>query len=138
MAKSLLIVDDEQSMRRLYCRIFSGEGYDFTLAGNLAEAKDLLLTRNYDLVITDLILGDGAGTELIALAAGAASGPDVILVSGAIEAWEAPLFIEKYKLKHCFIKPFATGALVLAVKRLLDPASGGASSSPTSSTTPAR
>lgn len=121
MAKTMLIVDDEESMQRLYSRIFTGEGYDFTIARNLTEAKGHMRNRTYDLIITDLILGDGAGTELMTLAADAASGTGVILVSGAIEPWEAPLFIEKYNLKHCFMKPFATGALVLAVKRLLEP-----------------
>lgn len=120
MPKKLLIVDDEPTMRRLYGRIFSGEGYNFTLAGSVAEARQLMSGNSYDLLITDLLLGDGVGTELISLGSANGGKTQSILVSGTVEAWEAPLLIKKYKLKECFRKPFNLDSLLIAVKALLD------------------
>lgn len=120
MPKKLLIVDDEESMRNLYRRIFRSEGYSFTLAGSVAEARQLMASISYDLLITDLILGDGAGTELISPGTGNEGKTQYILISGALEAWEVPFFTEKYKLKECFRKPFNMDSLVTAVKAILD------------------
>ena len=119
MPKNLLIVDDEETMRRLYDRIFSGEGYSFTLAGSVAEAKRLMAANRYDLLITDLILGDGTGTELIEPEEENGCRIPSILITGGIEPWEVPLFTEKYKLKECFRKPFSADSLLTAVKELL-------------------
>ncbi len=119
MARSMLVIDDEDSLRKLYFRVFVNEGYDITLAASLAEGREFLESSSYDLVLTDLVLGDGAGTELLTLAAGRETPPALILVSGAIEAWEIPLFTEKYGLDHCFIKPFPLDALVRVVKELI-------------------
>jgi len=106
-------------MRTLYSRLFADEGYDVTLACTVAEGRERLGSRAYDLIISDLVLADGAGTELFTLVADREAPPGLILVSGAIENWEIPLFVEKYRLNYCFTKPFPLGSLVLAVKTLM-------------------
>jgi DNA-binding NtrC family response regulator len=117
MLKKILIVDDEESMRLLYRRVFSGvDDCSFTLAGSLAEASALLKAMPYDLLITDLLLGDGHGTELIELARARHAGTKVIIVSGSVERAELTAFSEKYSLSGCFCKPFSIEALLRAVK----------------------
>ncbi|MDP2864796.1 MAG: response regulator, partial [Elusimicrobiota bacterium] len=101
-------------------RVFSREGYVFTVAASVAEARRLMGANRYDLLITNLILGDGAGTELMEMGQVKGGATHFILVTGAIEEWEAPLFIEKYKLKECFRKPFKITSLLSVVKELLD------------------
>ncbi len=120
MAKTVLVVEDEESLRDLYTRVFTAEGYSVTQARTVAEGRDHIRTSSYDLLISDLVLADGAGTELFTLAADLGTQAGLILVSGAIENWETPLFVEKYGLDYCFTKPFQLGALVEAVKALLD------------------
>ena len=120
MTKSLLIVDDEASMRRMYERLFAHAGYGLTLAGSVAEGRRLMAANRYDLLITDLVLGDGEGTELVKMAAWGKGGANAILISGSIGEREVPLCIEKYKLKDCFTKPFLAHSLLIAVKNILD------------------
>lgn len=120
MLKKILIVDDEESMRLLYTRVFSVAEYSFTLAASLAEARALVNAASYDILITDLILKDGHGTELIELARGKDAGTKAIIVSGAIGPLEMLVYSEKYRLSGCFCKPFNIKALLRAVKNGTD------------------
>jgi diguanylate cyclase (GGDEF)-like protein len=53
--------------------------YDYTIAGSLAEVKRLLETGKFDVIITDYMLGDGTGMEILNLKTDA----PVIMVTGA-------------------------------------------------------
>jgi len=117
----ILIVDDEESMRRFYTRVFSGTGYSFTLAASLAEARAFINAASYDMLITDLFLGDGHGTELIEFARGKDAETKVIIVSGAVGQPELAEFSETYRLNGCFCKPFKIEELLRAVKNGIAP-----------------
>lgn len=69
-AKRVLIVEDEQSIRDILVELFEVEGNELLSAETLPEALDLLRSRSFDLIITDLRLGgkrDG-GLQVMALA----------------------------------------------------------------------
>lgn len=119
MPKTILIVDDDEIVRKLYARMFSTENMFFALVGSIAEAKRLMAANRYDLLITDLILGDGSGTQLLEEANKTDYETHAILVSGSIEAHEMQLFTETYNLKGCFRKPFNVPALLTTVNELL-------------------
>ena len=68
--RSVLIVEDEGSIRDVLVELFDVEGNDVTSAALLPEALELLRTRRFDLIVTDLRLGgkrDG-GLQVMALA----------------------------------------------------------------------
>ena len=119
MPKTLLIVDDEASMRRLYSRVFSCEGYSCTLTGSLSEAKNLLGSNSYDLLITDIQLGDGSGLELIELAK-TFSGTKTIMISGAFELADLRFMASQHDVPAYFGKPFRVDDLLDAVEDLLE------------------
>lgn len=52
--KTLLIVDDDTSLQKLYCEEFETDGYRVMLAGSGEEALDLLEDSRPDLVIMDI------------------------------------------------------------------------------------
>lgn len=120
MPKKILAVDDEASLRELLKRAFSDSAYHVTVAGGVGEARALMSSNIYDLLITDLILADGAGTELIEFSAGRHGATKSIIISGAVEPWEMPLFVAKYKLEGFFAKPFRIDALLGKVREILD------------------
>ena len=64
--KRLLLVEDDPSIRRYVALALEDEGLD-TLdeAGTLQSALACLRERSYDLVLTDLMLPDGHGTDLL-------------------------------------------------------------------------
>jgi CheY-like chemotaxis protein len=68
--KSVLVVEDEQSIRDILVELFEVEGNTVTSAELLPEALDRLRTQRFDLIVTDLRLGgkrDG-GLQVMALA----------------------------------------------------------------------
>ncbi len=68
--KSVLVVEDEQSIRDILVELFEIEGNTVTSAELLPEALDKLRTQRFDLIVTDLRLGgkrDG-GLQVMALA----------------------------------------------------------------------
>lgn len=56
--KTLLIVDDDLSLQRLYKEEFEGDGYRVILASSGVEALEMARTRPVDLVIMDIRLDD--------------------------------------------------------------------------------
>lgn len=61
----ILVVDDEPDLRTLYELTLLREGYAVETAGSLLEARQLLATHPFDVVITDMRLPDGMGTEIL-------------------------------------------------------------------------
>ncbi|SAL60415.1 two-component response regulator protein [Caballeronia arvi] len=61
---SILVVDDDHSMRILLIEYLSGHGYHADGAASAQEAIGVFAAKRYDLVLLDLGLPDGDGTEL--------------------------------------------------------------------------
>ena len=80
MALRLLVVEDRESLRRMLVRALGGEGYAVAAAGDLAEARALLAGEPIDLVLTDLMLPDGSGLDVLALARRRRTPPPPVLV----------------------------------------------------------
>jgi DNA-binding NtrC family response regulator len=62
---SLLIVDDEESFRKLVGRELGRAGYTVETAGTLGEARDALARQTFHVVLLDLRLPDGNGLDLL-------------------------------------------------------------------------
>jgi sigma-B regulation protein RsbU (phosphoserine phosphatase) len=65
MAKKILVVDDEEGIRRELSFILEDEGYAASTAGSGFEALAALKEERYDIVITDLMLPDLGGMEVL-------------------------------------------------------------------------
>jgi two-component system chemotaxis response regulator CheY len=119
MAKTLLIVDDEASMRKLYSRVFSSGGYAVSMAASLAEAMELAAANAFDLIITDFNLGDGEGTELIRELKKSGRPAKVVLISGSLTGEELLETAARHGIQACFEKPFNSEELIRTVSALL-------------------
>jgi DNA-binding NtrC family response regulator len=65
-AERILIVDDEDGMRRLLSRVLAREGYDTSAVGSGAEALRLVANERFDLVVTDIKMPEMDGLQLLA------------------------------------------------------------------------
>ncbi len=83
MALRLLVVEDRESLRRMLVRALGGEGYAVAAAGDLTEARTHLASAEpIDLVLTDLMLPDGSGLDVLALARERTPPPPVLVLTG--------------------------------------------------------
>jgi DNA-binding response OmpR family regulator len=62
---SILIVDDEENLRRTLAMILQREGYVVTTAATVQEARQCLHAGGFDLVFLDLKLPDASGLTLL-------------------------------------------------------------------------
>jgi DNA-binding NtrC family response regulator len=65
-SERILIVDDEDGMRRLLSRVLTREGYETSAVANGAEALRLVASERFDLVVTDIKMPEMDGLELLA------------------------------------------------------------------------
>ncbi|RYY53488.1 MAG: sigma-54-dependent Fis family transcriptional regulator [Chitinophagaceae bacterium] len=61
----ILIVDDEEQLRKLLTRIVGLEGFDVTSARNLKDARTILETQPVALILCDVRLPDGNGVDFV-------------------------------------------------------------------------
>ncbi|MEM1205655.1 MAG: EAL domain-containing protein [Acidobacteriota bacterium] len=80
-ALHLLLVEDDEVDRMAFERFVRTHGlpYTYSVAGSLGEARSLLVEEDFDVVLTDVHLGDGDGLEILALGLGI----PVIVITGA-------------------------------------------------------
>lgn len=63
--KSVLVIDDNAQLRALLCGALAKMGYVVTSAADGAEAFETIARQKFDLVITDLLMPERDGIEVI-------------------------------------------------------------------------
>ncbi|MDT8989768.1 sigma-54 dependent transcriptional regulator [Curvibacter sp. APW13] len=63
----VLVVDDEPDLRTLYELTLLREGYRVDTAESVAQAQQLLKADQFDVVLTDMRLPDGSGTDILTM-----------------------------------------------------------------------
>jgi DNA-binding NarL/FixJ family response regulator len=116
----LLLVDDHVLFRESLGRLLEAEP-DFRVVGQCsrgAEALDILSREAADLILLDLSLPDGLGTDFIAPARGAGFEGEILLVTGAIDA-EASTRAIHCGVSGIFLKHNPAGSLLRAIRVVL-------------------
>ncbi len=115
----ILIVDDEEVTRKGLTRILSGDGHQVSGARDGKSALSLLSRNDFDLVITDLVMEEMTGLELLAKIKQHDPDVEVIVVTGyasiptAIEAMNKGAY-------HYLEKPFRAEEVRHLVARALE------------------
>jgi DNA-binding NtrC family response regulator len=118
MARILLAEDDADVLIVVEHVLLDG-GYEVDPATNLRDARELLLSRDYDLVLTDGRLPDGTGMELADAAQD--KGIDSLILTGyAFILRELAADPTKYRV---LLKPLRPVEILKAVADALNPAS---------------
>ncbi len=91
MKQSILIIDDEPSIRSSLFWWLGESGYDAHAVGALAEARRAVMDRCFDAVIVDNVLPDGRGIDFIDELRVACPAIAIVLITGAADI---PLAVE--------------------------------------------
>src|SRR5262245_3787781 len=84
-ARSVLIVDDDEAVLRAYTRLLQQGGYEVVPASHVGEARALLERGQIGVLVTDVLLPDGTGFELLEVARRQARPVPVVLMTGAAD-----------------------------------------------------
>jgi DNA-binding response OmpR family regulator len=82
MKKRILLVEDDHCVREYCCCLLSKEKYLVTACSSAAEALTFMRGGSYDILLTDFNLGDGFGTDLLALSKLVAPAARALLMTG--------------------------------------------------------
>jgi len=119
---TLLLVDDEQKIRRVLGEALRAEGHDVLEAASAREAKRTLAERPVDVLIIDNLMPDMTGLDLIKELV--ASTPEVerpqILMMTAHATVESAIEAMKLGALDFLQKPFEVDELLVVVRRALD------------------
>jgi PAS domain S-box-containing protein len=94
--RSVLVLDDEESIRMLLSEGLGAHGLKVDSAGTAEQALSLVLGRKYDVLLCDLNLsvpgpnGDGRKVAERLLVAAGVNKPEVIFISGELGGEESP------------------------------------------------
>jgi CheY-like chemotaxis protein len=118
---SILVVDDNDQLRATIGRALKGAGHDVVLAANGKSAVALLPTVPYDLVLTDIVMPDMEGLELIRAVRKANPAARIIAMSGGGRgAAEDYLTLAKnFGAAATLEKPFNLEVLVRTIEDVL-------------------
>jgi two-component system response regulator (stage 0 sporulation protein F) len=116
--RTLLIVDDEERLRKAMERSFRQDGYRTRTAASGEDALAVLKTEKVDLVITDLVMPGIDGVALVRTIRSSDPGMKVIVLT-AYGSDESMAEAKTLQVAYYLTKPFDLFHLKSRVKRLL-------------------
>jgi len=122
MAK-ILIVDDDQVIREMLSLTMTDEGHEAVVAGNGNEALRAIDLTTPDLMITDIVMPEKEGLELIRELRKKNKDIKIIAISGGASAMDAEYLLRistMFGANRSFAKPIERTDLVSAINELLN------------------
>jgi DNA-binding NtrC family response regulator len=114
---TILVADDDADVRQVLCQILRNHGYTVLQASNGQEALDSLAASHVDLFITDLVMPDRNGLELIWDLRKNRPGLKVLAITGAFT--DLLVAAGKMGAKGILEKPIRAEALLAKVRSLI-------------------
>jgi CheY-like chemotaxis protein len=123
-AARILVVDDDTAMREMMALALGKEGFEVRTAATADEAREAFESTNFDVIVTDIYLGDGTGIELLEHSGEACPDARVILVT-AHGTVETAASARRLGVFDYLAKPFEVETLVTRVHAAMQAAPGG-------------
>jgi two-component system, chemotaxis family, chemotaxis protein CheY len=120
---SIVIVDDLHEIQLLVSHWLSADGHSVTCASGGKEAGHLLREKEYDLVITDMLMPDGDGVEVLTTLKKTQPRARVLAISGGgtyLRAHDVLNVARGFGANGVLTKPFNRTQLLAAVKQAME------------------
>jgi DNA-binding NtrC family response regulator len=119
---TILIVDDEPSVRRSLHRLFAREQYQVLEAGGVQEAIKTMGSAPIDLVITDYSMPDGTGLDLLMKLKQRYPHVVRMIITGKADVNAVIAAINEGNVYRFVLKPWDNEELCLSVRLALEQA----------------
>lgn len=117
--ETLLVVDDEPTIRRLLCQKLSRAGYLCQEASNAEQTLNMLATHPIALVVLDIKMPGKSGIEILSEVKSGYADTTVIMATAVIDI-DIAIQCLKQGAEDYICKPFNLEELTLAVQRALE------------------
>ncbi len=116
--KSLLVVDDEETVCHACHRIFAPQGFGVTTSSNSREGLSLAAEKDYDAILLDIKMPVMDGIEFLEQLRKTKPGVPVIFITGYPNppTWESAM---RLGTVDYVVKPFTPNEIIESVARLL-------------------
>jgi DNA-binding NtrC family response regulator len=121
---SILVADDEESILKLMQQWLKSGGHTITAVSNALEGRAELAKRTYDLVITDVLMPDGDGLNLITAIKQSHPGIRILAMSGGGRYLQGQDYLKMARGlgAHAIVnKPFTFEELTAGITEALAP-----------------
>ncbi len=118
MSKTILLVEDEDSMQILLTYVLKSKGFVVHLASNGKDAISLLQTSEFDVLCTDIMLPEVNGIEVCAYARKKYPDLPIIVISSKSQEKEIETALE-VGANDYITKPFDVDYLLQIIKKYL-------------------
>lgn len=119
---SILLIDDDNSLRVMTSQLLKAGGHCVDTAGDGKAGLELYKSGRYDLVITDIVMPDMNGLQLIEQLAKMTPRPRVIAFSGGSQFSQSIFlpFAKDMGVERILAKPVMPGVLLSTVTDVLN------------------
>ncbi len=119
--KTILVIDDNENMLSMMCDLLTRSGYNVLSATDGAQGLNALRTNTPDLLITDVVMPEKDGLEVIMDLKKHHPGLKSIVVSGGgiLEPQAYLPIAKKLGADEVLAKPFIPSELLALVRKLL-------------------
>jgi putative nucleotidyltransferase with HDIG domain len=114
----ILVVDDEPEIREVLCELL-GYDYECASAGSAEEALQTLREGDFNLIISDIMMGGMSGLEMIPHVQAASPETVVLMISG-VQTIESAIKALRAGAFDYIMKPFDLRQVEAAVRRALE------------------
>ena len=118
---NILLIDDMKGVRRTVSAVLKRAGHTIVEADDGGAGLELLKSQRFDLVITDMLMPQHDGMEVLLFLEQQSNRPKVLAISGGgsqVSADEA-FMLARSKADATLAKPFDNAELLAVVDRLL-------------------
>jgi response regulator RpfG family c-di-GMP phosphodiesterase len=113
---NLLLVDDDPNVVAILQEMLDDEHYNLISAYSVAEAQSIIRRQNISMILTDLMLGDGTGVEILQEAKRLHPDSQIILMTGRPTIQNAVDVIKEGAYDY-LVKPFGIERVRMTIER---------------------
>ena len=116
--KKILVVDDDHHIRLIFTKFLKQDGHDVETASTGGQAIELILEKQFDLIILDIKMPDIHGLEVLSLLRDSGITTPVIICS-AFEGMKDDFVVKSSSVVDYLVKPVDLHVLGDTVKKAL-------------------
>ncbi|VGO17145.1 Sporulation initiation phosphotransferase F [Pontiella desulfatans] len=120
--KRILLIDDDPTVQKLFSQFLAKQGYEVLQAENGKIGMRIIGQEKPDLIITDILMPEMDGLEILLAIRKTAEELPIIAISGGMRSMPIN-FLNQAKMfgaRYVFEKPVPLDVLLSAVRDLLD------------------